>query len=436
MSSDLRTSFKKIMRLINTLMPFATARVIPASLNLIAIPIILRNTGADTFGLITIILSFLAIQAIADLGVINSFLPIFVRKLQNNDLEEAKSIYLSTIIRIFCSSSLFLALSVPAVMIFLRKANTESYKEIITEFNFTIYILAFSTILAGLVPFTNCILLVFEKNRLSSILNSISNSAVALIMIVTSFMEAPIVPMTFGIVFTPIIISICTLIWISKKNDLFSFNSFKWHFSYFGFRTQFGNWIIQVSAILSVQFDAIILSLYSDSSEVARYGVIAKVFLFVVTIYSWATAQENIDTIKIDPQGGFAKVDNDSIRFIRRLVIYTSVVIIPLAVILRPVLGLLSGKILKFSYFEIVISITWCLSLLVTTKISRILFAKGIYSGYFQISMLVSLVNLAVTFLLCSLGLGMLGPLIATIFSSFLVYLPCFLYLHRRNSPR
>ncbi len=435
MNTYMKTSYAKIMQLINTIIPYAIARVIPVSLNLIAIPIILQNSGTETYGLITVIMSFLAVQVIADLGAINSFLPIFVRKLQENDSDGAKSIFLSTIIRIFCHGSVFSLLTLPAVIIFLRNANIEGNQELISDFNFAICLILFSNVFAGLAPFTNSILLVYKKNRLSSILNSSSNSAIAIMLVATSFIEAPIIPMTFGIIFIPMVVAVFTLIWISKKNELLNFSNIKWNFSYFGFRTQFGNWAIQLSAILSVQFDPIILSLYSDSLEVARYGVIAKVFLFVVTIYYWTTAQENVEAIKIESQGRISEATSDSIRFITRLIVYTSIAIIPLTFILRPILALLTGKMIGFNYLEIFISIIWCLSLLVTTKLSRILYAKGIYTGYFQIGMLVATINVALTFWLCSYGLGMIGPLIATICSIFFVYLPCFLYLHRRNSP-
>lgn len=432
----MKTSFEKILQFINALIPYAIARAIPVSLNVIAIPIILRNTGVETYGLITLIISFIAIQVLADLGAVNSFLPIFVRTVQDNDLDEAKSMFLSIIIRIFCHGCFFSLIALPAVLIFLRNANIENDQVLTSDFNFAIYLILFSNVFAGFVPLSNYILLVYKKNRLSSILNSSSNSAIAIIMVLTSFLEAPIIPMTFGIIFTPIIISLFTLIWISKKNDLLNFNNTKWNFSYFGFRTQFGNMAIQLSAILSVQFDAIILSIYSDSSEVARYGLVAKVFLFVVTLYHWMTAQENIEAIKVESQGRIFEASRDSIQFIIRLVVYTSIVIIPLTFVLKQILSILSVRKINFNYFEILISIIWCLSLLVTTKLSRILYAKGIYKGYFQIGMLVSMINVALTFWLCSYGFGMIGPLIATILSIFLVYVPCYLYLHRRMSPK
>lgn len=158
----MKISFEKIVQFINTLIPYAIARVIPVSLNLIAIPIILRNSGAETYGLITIIMSFIAIQVIADLGAINSFLPIFVRTVQDNDLDEAKSMFLSTIIRIFCHGTLFSLITAPAVLI-LRNANIESNQDLISDFNFAIYLILFSNVFAGFAPLSNCILLVYKK---------------------------------------------------------------------------------------------------------------------------------------------------------------------------------------------------------------------------------------------------------------------------------
>jgi len=413
---------------------FASARIIPAILNLFAISIILRNSGAAIFGLITVILALFSIQVLVDLGLINSFLPVFISKLHKDELIEAKRIYVSTIIRIVLYSSVFSVLSLPFVNIFIQNRNASDSIELSGQFEIAIYLVLFSNVLGGLVSFTNRILLVFEKNRLSSVLNSVSNSLVSIVLILCSFMKAPIIPMTLGIVFIPVVISISALVWISKKNDFLDFRNISWNVSYFGFGTQLGNWIVQVSAILSVQFDALILALYNDSSEVARYGVIAKVFQLVVTIYVWTTANETVDTIRLGSQGRIVEAHNEFIRFIRRLLILTIAAVIPLIFFLKTILAVLTSGKFSFTYLEIFISVIWCFSLLLATKISRILFAGGVFTGYFQISMFGSVVNVAFTFWFCSHGFGIVGPLLATILSTIFVFLPFYFYAYRNSS--
>lgn len=411
---------------------FASARLLPAILNLFAIPIILQNSGAGLFGLITVILALTSIQVLVDLGLINSFLPVFVKKLHNKELREAQEIYVSTIVRIVLYSSLFSALSLPFVKIFLQHRNSNESMELNGQFAIAIYIVLFSNILGGLVSLTNRILIVFQKNRLSSVLNSISNSLVILLMVLCSFMNAPIIPMTLAIVFIPIFISISTLVWISGKNDLLNFRNFSWKVSDFGLATQLGNWIVQVSAIFSVQFDTLIMALYNDSSEVARYGVISKVFLLLVTIYSWTTAHETVETIHLGFKGKIAEAHQEFLRFFWRLLILTFISIVPLSISLKTFFPILTSGKLNFTYFEIAIAVFWCFSLLLVTKISRILFAEGVFRGYFQISMFGSAVNVAATFWFCSQGLGFVGPLLATILSTFLVFLPLYFYAIRK----
>lgn len=430
----MKINYKKLIISSRDFLSFASARIIPVILNLIAIPIILGNSGPEIFGLITIILSLYSIQVLVDLGLINSFLPVFVMKLHNNEFAEARIIYLSTVIRIFVYSCLFSLLSFPLVKIFLEHNNANDSGEFIGHFTIAIYIVILSNILGGFVNFTNRILLVFEKNRLSSVLNSISNSLVAIFMILCSCIKAPIIPMTLGIVFIPIAISLLTLIWISWENNLLDFQNFSWGVSNFGFGNQLGNWLVQVSAILSVQFDALILSLYYDSSEVARYGVIAKVFLLVVTIYSWTTAHETVDTIRLGYQGRIAEAHIEFMRFVRKLLILMSVAVIPLIFSLKEILEVFTSGKFSFTYSEILISVLWGFSLLLATKISRIFFGKGVFRGYFQISMLGSVVNVASTFWFCSHGLGIIGPFLATILSTFLIFLPFYFYTYRKSS--
>lgn len=407
-------------------LPFAFARFLPACINFVAVPIVLKNSGFEIFSIVTLVFAFLSIQILVDFGLTNSFFPIFVQNISEKNSREARLIFTSTLIRLITSSAIFTLLTLPLVFIFIDNFSGNISKNLMFQFKVAMYLVAISNLFGGLVNFANKILLAYGKNRLSSLLNGLTNSMAAVLMILCSTLKNSLVPITLCMVCIPIVSSLLILIRISKKEMLIDVQNFSWKNSDFGKRNQVAHWMIQAGAILSVQFDAIILAMFSNPLEVARYGVLSKVFLFLLSVYTWASAHHSVNAIRLANQGKNSLLHFELIHFMRRLFLLGIAIALPAILILKKFLNVITEEKFNYSIYELAIAWIWFLSLTISTRISHIMYAQGIFKGYFQLSMSVTLVNIFLTLIFCSLSFGITAPLMATSLSILFISLPMY----------
>lgn len=256
-----------------------------------AIPkIILLNVSSDTYGLFIFILSVGAFFNLLDLGLGNTLRnKITVLKSQNKIYEITK--YTSTIyFFLIIFSSIFLIL----LFVFWNDIKWEflysqnNYDKF--EINYIVNLFVFYSILSITLKNINYLLYSFHKSYL---VDAIDVFAKLIFFILVLFfyildMDAQLRSLVLAQIFSYLLVYITSnLIFFLKKELVFEFKSFSFLYLYKTLYNGIGFFILQISALILLFSDKILVSKYFPSYETTSYFLIGQLYIFQIMFFTF-----------------------------------------------------------------------------------------------------------------------------------------------------
>jgi O-antigen/teichoic acid export membrane protein len=251
-------------------------------ISFISIPLTAKYLGAERFGLWLMLSTFLSWVYMADFGLGNSLKNVLAATDVKEEQEKAK-VAVSSVFWLTASISLFLGISFYIIYPFLSWEKIFNITSDIakSEASLAVIVVAFLFLFRLIVSIPSNIYHAYQEGYLYNnwiVISSVLSIAALIIAIIYKASLPSLVFFGFGTsllgnIFSAFHIFIWRRPWLKP-----SFTYFRWNDAFSLLKIGFHFWLAQISAILLLQTDLILVAQFFGSVEVAKYGITLKLY--------------------------------------------------------------------------------------------------------------------------------------------------------------
>jgi O-antigen/teichoic acid export membrane protein len=262
---------------------------------LVTIPLTAQYLGTERFGMWLTISTFLAWGGAIDLGLGNSLLNALATADARADRKQAKETVTTALYLMFFIAGIVIVLFVVAYpLVTWQKVLNVKSSQAIADTGAAIVVSMIIFALRVPASISTQIYAAYQEGYLAQVWGTLSSLLSLITLLVAIYLHASLALLIASFFLPPLLIELLAAIhhfgwrrrWLQPSLDCFS-----WFKAKFLLKSGFQLWVAQISAIILMQTDLIIVAQMFGSSAVASYGVTLKLFAFVGMLqYVFVTA--------------------------------------------------------------------------------------------------------------------------------------------------
>lgn len=408
-------------------------RLLPVIASLLAIPIILNQIGAESFGVYSLYFTFISLSTILDFGYVNINMYKFQDAYLGSNFNLARSAYKkfqNDLLKMAgIQSIIFLFIVFPIVAI--------SFYYL--EFNINLDLLLAALIMLCLTPFhvlqnfINRTLICMNKQREALFFNSLSLIFVSVTLVFVSEYTGSIAMLILVSTFFPLCIFLYQLMRLNKQLRLKINNSIKSKIKIPKSILSRNFTIIQVFGALSLGLDPFLVAPFATSETIAVLSIVSKIIVLPVTIMSWIQITQLNFTRQIVLNKEFSKLSQYWYSYIRNWTLVSIFSVPILSFMLEIFIKTWTHGLIDITFLGSVIAIFWTHLMVLSNYSYQILYSLEDHRlGRNAIVLTVSL-KIFLTIIMFLFVHEFWVPLLSMSFSIIAIYIPITVYALRKN---
>ena len=408
-------------------------RLLPVIASLLAIPIILNQIGAESFGVYSLYFTFISLSTILDFGYVNINMYKFQDAYLGSNFNLARSAYKkfqNDLLKMAgIQSIIFLFIVFPIVAI--------SFYYL--EFNINLDLLLAALIMLCLTPFhvlqnfINRTLICMNKQREALFFNSLSLIFVSVTLVFVSEYTGSIAMLILVSTFFPLCIFLYQLMRLNKQLRLKINNSIKSKRKIPKSILSRNFTIIQVFGALSLGLDPFLVAPFATSETIAVLSIVSKIIVLPVTIMSWIQITQLNFTRQIVLNKEFSKLSQYWYSYIRNWTLVSIFSVPILSFMLEIFIKTWTHGLIDITFLGSVIAIFWTHLMVLSNYSYQILYSLEDHRlGRNAIVLTVSL-KIFLTIIMFLFVHEFWVPLLSMSFSIIAIYIPITVYALRKN---
>ena len=408
-------------------------RLLPVIASLLAIPIILNQIGAESFGVYSLYFTFISLSTILDFGYVNINMYKFQDAYLGSNFSLARSAYKkfqNDLLKMAgIQSIIFLFIVFPIVAISLYYL----------EFNINLDLLLAALIMLCLTPFhvlqnfINRTLICMNKQREALFFNSLSLIIVSVTLVFVSEYTGSIAMLILVSTFFPLCIFLYQLIRLNKQLRLKINNSIKSKIKIPKSILSRNFTIIQMFGALSLGLDPFLVAPFATSETIAVLSIVSKIIVLPVTIMSWIQITQLNFTRQIVLNKEFSKLSQYWYSYIRNWTVVSIFSVPILSFMLEIFVKTWTHGLIDITLLGSVIAIFWIHLMVLSNYSYQILYSLEDHRlGRNAIVLTVSL-KIFLTIIMFLFVHEFWVPLLSMSFSIIAIYIPITVYALRKN---
>ena len=265
----------------------ALLRLLPVFASLLAIPIILKQIGTESYGVYSLYFTFISLSTILDFGYVNNNMYKFQDAYLGSNFNLAKSFYKKFLYDLLkmagIQSMIFIFVVFPIVAISIYNF----------RFNIKLDLLLATLIMLCLTPFhilqnfINRTLICINKPREALFFNSLNLVLISVMLMIISKYTRSIALLVFISTFLPLCSFLFQLLRLHKQLQFQIQDSEELKISIPKSNLSKDFTIIQTLGILFLGMDPFLMAPFVTSHTIATYSIVLKVIMLPVSLMSW-----------------------------------------------------------------------------------------------------------------------------------------------------
>ncbi len=367
--------FMNLIKLTKNNFIMVCLRLSPVIASLLAIPIILKQIGTESFGVYSLYFTFISLSTILDFGYVNVNMYKFQDAYLGSNFNLAKSVFkkfqsdLLKIARIESFILLFIAFPIVGLLIY------DSGLRINLDLLLAALIMLSFTPFHVLQNFINRTLICMNKQREALFFNSLTVILVSTTLAFVSEYARSIALLIFISTFLPICSFIYQLIRLNKHLRFKAVNSRQSKIKTAKFSLSSNFTIIQVFAVLSLGLDPFLVAPFVNSETIAVFSIVSKIIVLPVSIMSWVQITQLNVTRQIVLKKEYSKLSQNWYCYIRNWTLVSIFSIPTLTLMLELFIKTWTKGLIDITFLGSFFAVLWTHFLILSNYAYQILYS-------------------------------------------------------------
>lgn len=367
--------FMNLIKLTKNNFIMVCLRLSPVIASLLAIPIILKQIGTESFGVYSLYFTFISLSTILDFGYVNVNMYKFQDAYLGSNFNLAKSVFkkfqsdLLKIARIESFVLLFIAFPIAGLLFY------DSGLKINLDLLLAALIMLSFTPFHVLQNFINRTQICMNKQREALFFNSLTLILVSTALVFVSGYSRSIALLIFISTFLPICSFIYQLIRLNKQLRFKAFNSIQSKIKTAKFSLSSNFTIIQVFAVLSLGLDPFLVAPFVTSETIAVFSIVSKIIVLPVSIMSWIQITHLNVTRQIVLSKEYSKLSQNFYCYIRNWTLVSIFSIPALTLMLERFIKTWTQGLIDITFLGSFIAVLWTHFMILSNYAYQILYS-------------------------------------------------------------
>ena len=410
-------------------------RLLPVMTSLLAIPIILKQIGNESFGVYSLYFTFVSLSTIFDFGYVNVNMYKFQDAYLDSNFYLARSAskkFQKDLLKMASIQSIlfiFIGILVAAISLYYLGFNVK------LDFVLAALILLCLTPFHVLQNFINRTLICMNKHREALFFNSLSLILVSATLVIVSQYTSSIALLIFVSTFLPLCIFLYQLIRLNKQLSLKINNSIDSKINIPKSILSRNFTVIQVFAFLSLGIDPFLIAPFVTSETIAVFTIVSKIIVLLVSIMSWFQITQLNLTRQFVLNKEFFKLSQNWYSYLRNWICVSFFSVPILSFMLEIFIKFWTDGLIDITFLGSFIAISWAHFMVLSNYSYQIIYSLGDHRLGRNAIVLTVLLKIILTTIMIPLAHEFWVPLLSMSLSIIAIYIPITVFeLSKNNS--